>query len=102
MGFALPASWASVLIAPTNRMFQPSLHALMTHGARQLPLHQPAAATTWAKFGRQVFVRGVVEVSNFCRENCQYCGMRRDNNELDRYRARLEDLVEILVHERPA
>ena len=83
-------------------MFQPTLHALMTSGAKQLALHQRAAATSWAKFGRRVFVRGVVEVSNFCRENCHYCGMRRDNNELDRYRARLEDLVEILVHQRPA
>jgi biotin synthase len=74
----------------------------MTSGAKQLALHKRAAATSWAKFGRQVFVRGVVEVSNFCRENCHYCGMRRANNELDRYRARLEDLVEILVHQRSA
>ena len=32
------------------------------------------------------FVRGVVEVSNYCRENCHYCGMRRDNKSLDRAR----------------
>jgi biotin synthase len=83
-------------------MFQPSLHDLTTNGARQLALHQRAAAVTCATFGRQVFVRGVVEVSNFCRENCHYCGMRRDNKALDRYRARLEDLVEVLVHQRPA
>jgi biotin synthase len=83
-------------------MFQPSLEDLTTNGARQLALHERAAAATWAKFGRQVFVRGVVEVSNFCRENCHYCGMRRDNGTLNRYRTSLEDLLEILVHQRPA
>src|SRR5438034_3352369 len=31
-----------------------------------------------------------------------YCGMRRDNKSLSRYRARLDDLSELLVHHRPA
>jgi biotin synthase len=83
-------------------MFQPSLDDLTTQGARQLALHERAAAVTSSKFGRQVFVRGVVEVSNYCRENCHYCGMRRDNNTLSRYRASLEDLLQVLVHHRPA
>jgi biotin synthase len=75
---------------------------LTTTGARQIALHERAAAASWAKFGRQVFVRGVVEVSNFCRENCQYCGMRRDHDALNRYRAKLEDLMELLVRHPPA
>jgi len=83
-------------------MFQPRLTDLTTNGSRQLALHERAAAATWARFGRQVFVRGVVEVSNFCRENCHYCGMRRDNESLDRYRASLDALAETLVHQRPA
>jgi biotin synthase len=44
----------------------------------------------------------VVEVSNFCRENCHYCGMRRDNRSLDRFRARHDELAELLIHHRPA
>ncbi len=51
-------------------------------GARQTALHGSAAEATRAEFGRNVFVRAVVEVSNFCRENCAYCGMRRDNRTL--------------------
>ncbi len=43
-------------------------------------------------FGQKVFVRGVLEVSNFCRENCNYCGMRRDNRSLERYRLSLDSL----------
>ena len=53
-------------------------------------------------FGRQVFVRGVVEVSNNCRQNCRYCAMRRDNHALPRYRLALDELVELIVHHRPA
>ncbi len=53
-------------------------------------------------FGLEVFVRGVVEVSNFCRQNCSYCGMRRDNRALERYRIEVDKLVELLVNQRPA
>jgi biotin synthase len=83
-------------------MFQPTPDDLTTNSARQQALHARAAAVTRAGFGRRVFVRAVVEVSNYCRENCCYCGMRRDNDRLDRYRARLDLLAEALVHQRPA
>jgi len=49
-----------------------------------------------------VFVRAVVEVSNFCRENCAYCGMRRDNRTLARYRAQAEQIAGLLIEHRPA
>jgi biotin synthase len=75
---------------------------LAAGGAAQMDLHRRAALATRARFGREVFVRAVVEVSNFCRENCTYCGMRRDNRELHRFRARHEQLAELLVQHRPA
>jgi biotin synthase len=53
-------------------------------------------------FGRRVFVRGVVEVSSHCRENCRYCAMRRDNRALKRYRLAADELAELIVHQRPA
>jgi biotin synthase len=75
---------------------------LTATGARQVAMHESAAAATRAEFGRNVFVRAVVEVSNFCRENCAYCGMRRDNRALHRYRARHDQIAELLIHHRPA
>ena len=75
---------------------------LNASGSRQRALHEFAAEATRAEFGRNVFVRAVVEVSNFCRENCSYCGMRRDNRSLHRYRARHEQIAELLIHHRPA
>jgi biotin synthase len=47
-------------------------------------------------------VRAVVEISNFCRENCAYCGMRRDNRRLARFRAQAEQIAELLIEHRPA
>lgn len=47
-------------------------------------------------------MRAVVEVSNYCRENCAYCGMRRDNLTLHRFRAQHEQLAELLIHHCPA
>lgn len=37
-------------------------------------------------YGRQVFIRGLIEYSNFCQNDCLYCGIRRSNKELKRYR----------------
>jgi biotin synthase len=75
---------------------------LQAHGVAQHRWHERAAEAATAQFGRQVFIRAVVEASNFCRENCAYCGMRRDNRALDRFRARFDTLAELLVHHRPA
>lgn len=80
----------------------PTVELLRSEGQASEALHKRAANIALKKFGRRVFIRGVVEVSNFCRENCAYCGMRRDNRNLARYRARHDELAEMLVHHRPA
>jgi biotin synthase len=80
----------------------PTESELALSGAAQLKFHEHAAIATRKSFGKNVFVRAVVEVSNFCRENCAYCGMRRDNRELKRFRARHDQLAEMLIHHRPA
>ena len=80
----------------------PTSGDLSARGPAQEILHEQAAADAFQRFGRKVFVRGVVEVSNFCRENCIYCGMRRDNHPLDRARAQHDEIAELLIHQRPA
>src|SRR5258708_18714471 len=75
---------------------------LAMNGTGQAALLERASAATRSQFGGGVFVRAVVEVSNFCRENCAYCGMRRDDKTLARFRARHEQLAEMLIHHRPA
>jgi biotin synthase len=68
---------------------------------RDADLEQRAGALRDEVFGRQVFVRGVIEVSNFCRQNCNYCGMRRDNRDLKRFRLELDSLREAVRHGLP-
>lgn len=85
-----------------NPSYFPTEHDITTNGAVQSALHENAAAVTREKFGKGVFVRAVVEVSNYCRENCAYCGMRRDNRTLHRFRAQHEQLAELLIHHCPA
>ena len=46
-----------------------------------------------SRFGRGVYVRGLVEISNMCRNNCYYCGIRRGNATAVRYRLGVEDIV---------
>ncbi len=65
-------------------------------------LHELAREVRDEVFGRRVFVRGVVEVSSHCRQNCGYCAMRRDNRELKRYRLAADELAESIIHHRPA
>jgi biotin synthase len=72
-----------------------------TDGAQRM-FHARAGAVRDAVFGRRVFVRGVVEISNHCRQNCRYCAMRRDNRDLARYRLAADELAELIIQHRPA
>lgn len=37
-------------------------------------------------FSNKVYVRGLIEYSNYCRCDCYYCGIRKSNNNINRYR----------------
>ena len=37
-------------------------------------------------YGNGVFPRGLVEFTNYCKNNCYYCGIRNGNTKADRYR----------------
>lgn len=77
------------------------LGLLETRGDAQRAFHQHASQVRDKRFGSTVFIRGVVEVSNFCRQNCRYCAMRRDNRELKRFRIAFDELAESVIHHRP-
>ncbi|MBR2716076.1 MAG: [Ruminococcus sp.] len=44
-------------------------------------------------YGNKVFVRGLIEVSNVCKNDCYYCGIRKSNNNCNRYRLSKEDIL---------
>jgi biotin synthase len=80
---------------------RPSHSGFSAGDHQELTIEQRADALREEVFGRTVFVRGVIEISNYCRQNCDYCGMRRDNRTLKRFRQELESLREIVRHGMP-
>ncbi|MBU2500106.1 [FeFe] hydrogenase H-cluster radical SAM maturase HydE [bacterium] len=75
-------------------------HSDISH---MLSLRDPLAnrrlldAAYWAKsrtLGRTVFLRGLIEISNVCRRNCFYCGIRRDNASVKRYQLTQDQILD--------
>lgn len=56
-------------------------------------LQQKAQQTTIARFGRTVFIRGLIEISNRCRNNCLYCGIQKSNTMVSRYSLSRETIL---------
>lgn len=44
--------------------------------------------------GDEVHFRGIIDFSNFCEQNCMYCGLREENFSLRRYRMTPEEIIE--------
>ncbi len=44
-------------------------------------------------YGTDVYIRGLIEISNYCKNDCLYCGIRRSNKECDRYRLTPEEIL---------
>lgn len=45
------------------------------------------------KFGNKIYFRGIVEFTNICKNDCLYCGIRRSNKCVSRYRLKKEDII---------
>lgn len=56
-------------------------------------LRRYADETRQKSYGKKVFLRGLIEVSSYCRNDCLYCGIRRSNKEADRYRLSREEIM---------
>lgn len=44
-------------------------------------------------YGRDVYLRGLIEFTNYCKNDCYYCGIRRSNANAARYRMSLEEIL---------
>ena len=53
-----------------------------------------AARKAKEQFGTAVYTRGLVEFSNYCKNNCLYCGIRAGNPEVQRYRLTKEEILD--------
>lgn len=73
------AAWVAVLKARS-----PALSQYVCEQARQV---------RHAIYGNDVYIRGLIEISNYCKNNCYYCGIRRDNRAASRYRLADEEIL---------
>ena len=59
------------------------------------PLRAAADKLRRERYGTDVYVRGLIEFTNHCRNNCRYCGIRAGNTSVRRYRLSEEDIIAI-------
>ncbi len=57
-------------------------------------LYELSEKTRRRYYGNKIFLRGLIEFSNFCKNNCYYCGIRRSNYNVKRYRLSKDEILE--------
>ena len=67
-------------------------YLLENREALEAVVFEKARAVSDRHFHKKIYVRGLIEFSNYCHNNCYYCGIRRGNDEVDRYRLTTEEM----------
>ena len=57
-------------------------------------LRRRALALRRKIYGNKIFVRGLIEFTNYCKNNCYYCGIRCGNNKAVRYRLTQQEILD--------
>lgn len=57
-------------------------------------LYEKARETAQAHYGNRIYVRSLMEFTNYCKNDCYYCGIRRGNQNASRYRLTPEQIME--------
>lgn len=78
----------------THQLTEAELVRLLTDPDAGVPLYAAADRVRQKYVGDQVELRGLIEFSNICKQNCLYCGLRRDNRQIPRYRLDGETILE--------
>ncbi len=45
-------------------------------------------------FGNKIYIRGLIEISSYCKGDCLYCGIRKSNTQAQRYRLTQEEILQ--------
>ena len=57
-------------------------------------LHELADKKRREVYGTDIYMRGLIEFTNCCKNDCYYCGIRKSNKEISRYRMSLEEILD--------
>lgn len=70
------------------------LKTLLTTNEFDNELRRQALALRRNFYGNKIFIRGLIEFTNYCHNNCYYCGLRCGNKNLVRYRLSTKEILE--------
>ena len=82
-------------LADTHTLCEADYLYLLTHRDTQTEQLAAALATDIRRrvYGNHIYVRGLIEISNICQNNCYYCGIRAGNPHCERYRLTEEEII---------
>ena len=82
-------------LAADHTLTETEYAALIDGRTPELAAHlaELAVAARQAVYGREVYIRGLIEISNYCKNDCLYCGIRRSNRACSRYRLTADDIL---------
>ena len=71
------------------------LEELLTTTDQELieELYRRARATAGKYYGKEIYLRGLIEFTNYCKNNCYYCGIRCGNEKAQRYRPTMDQIL---------
>ena len=75
-------------------------HRLLANRSEETDLYARELANQVRQevYGNKIYVRGLIEFTNYCKNDCYYCGIRRSNQNAQRYRLTEEDILECCRH----
>ncbi|EGT0694455.1 [FeFe] hydrogenase H-cluster radical SAM maturase HydE [Clostridium perfringens] len=78
----------------THELSRGEIIALLKDDSINEELFKAADEVRKKYLGDEVHLRGLIEFTNICKRNCMYCGLRRDNKSLNRYRLSHEEIID--------
>jgi biotin synthase len=57
-------------------------------------LFRKARETAILHYGKDIYIRGIIEFTNYCKNDCHYCGIRKSNVNAHRYRLTKEQILQ--------
>ncbi len=63
-------------------------------GEQDCRLRRCASEVARRNFGNGIYIRGLIEISSCCRNDCYYCGLRRSNRQASRYRLTADEILD--------
>ncbi|MBQ8509399.1 MAG: [Clostridia bacterium] len=80
-------------LAARRNLSDDEFKTLLTNDESDEALFEAADKKRREIYGDEVYIRGLIEFTNYCRNNCYYCGIRRDNKNAERYRLTKEEIL---------